>query len=236
MAALDKKEMDDAPGLSAPNCGRKLYLVRHGKTEWNNQFRYQGATDVPLCAEGIEQACRVALRLARVKIGAIICSPLKRAAATAERIATHHAGVSVERNPLFTEVNFGEWEGLTVPQIKAHSGEELFYKWRRNELHVKVPGGEEPDAVYARAERAARELFSRVEDNIVVVGHGALFRALILPLIGAPRSDIFWKARIDNCSISALNLDKRGFATIACLNDILHLQVPEDKIIDLPLI
>lgn len=232
---LNKKDIDEAPGLSAPEGGRKIYFVRHGKTEWNNQFRYQGATNVPLCDEGLEQARRAGLRLSKLKVGAIVCSPLGRAHTTAECIAAYHAGVRVEKNPLLSEVNFGEWEGLTVSEIKAHSGEELFYKWRRNELHVTVPGGEAADAVYDRASRAADELLSREEDCIVVVGHGAMFRAIFLPLLCIPRSNIFWKMRIDNCSISAVNVDKNGKATLSFLNDTLHMYVPEDEIADLPL-
>lgn len=230
-----KKDIDEAPGLSAPDGGRKIYFVRHGKTEWNNQFRYQGATNVPLCAEGMEQAKRAGLRLSKLDVDAIICSPLDRAFETAGRIAAYHLGLRIEKNPLLSEVNFGEWEGLTVPEIKAHSGEELFYKWRRNELHVSVPGGESADAVDERASRAAEELVSRPEECIVVVGHGAMFRALFLPLLGIPRSNIFWKMRIDNCSISAVSVDKNGKVTLSFLNDTLHMLVPEDEIADLPL-
>lgn len=232
---VNKQDIDEAPGLSAPEGGKKIYFVRHGKTEWNNQFRYQGLTNVPLCAEGRGQARRAALRLSKLDVGAIICSPLDRAHETAECIAAYHAGVGVEKNPLLAEVNFGEWEGLTVPEIKAHSGEELFYKWRRNQLHVTVPGGETADAAYERASRAAEELLSRVEDRIVVVGHGAMFRVLFLPLLGIPRSNIFWKMRIDNCSISAVNVDKNGKATLSFLNDTLHMYAHEDEIAYLPL-
>ena len=235
MKLENKRETDEAPGLSAPDGERRIYFVRHGKTEWNNQFRYQGATNVPLCAEGREQARRAGLRLSRLKIETIICSPLDRAFETARCIASFHHSVRVEKNPLLTEVNFGSWEGLTVPEIKAHSGEELFYKWRMNELHVSAPGGEDADAVYERASRAAGELLSRSEKLIVVVGHGAMFRALFLPLLGIPRSNIFWKMRIDNCSVSAAGVDNNGRATLSFLNDTLHMRVPEDKIADLPL-
>lgn len=235
MTADYKKDTDEAPGLSAPEGGRKIYFVRHGKTEWNNQFRYQGATNVPLCLEGKEQARRAGLRLSKLPVGAIICSPLDRAFETAKHIAAYHSDLRIEKNHLLSEVNFGEWEGLTVPEIKAHSGEELFYKWRRNELHIGVPGGESADAVYERASRAADELLSRTEECTVVVGHGAMFRALLLPLLGIPRSNIFWKMRIDNCSISAVNVDKNGKATLSFLNDTLHMLVPESEIVDLPL-
>ncbi len=235
MSSEVKNNTDEAPGLSAPEGGRKIYFVRHGKTEWNNQFRYQGVTDVPLCDEGRAQARCAALRLSKLKIGALICSPLGRAYETAEKIAEFHPEIKIEKNPLFAEVNFGEWEGLTVPEIKAHSGAELFYKWRSNELHVSVPGGEEADAVYRRVTLAAKELLSRREASVLVVGHGAMLRALFLALFEIPRSNVFWKTRIDNCSISAASVDGRGKATLSFLNDTLHLITPEDKIADLPL-
>ena len=57
-----------------------------------------------------------------------------------------------------------------------------------------------------------------------------MFRALFLPLLGIPRSNIFWKMRIDNCSVSAAGVDKNGRATLSFLNDTLHMRVPEDKI------
>ena len=56
-----------------------------------------------------------------------------------------------------------------------------------------------------------------------------------LPLLGIPRSNIFWKMRIDNCSVSAAGVDKNGRATLSFLNDTLHMRIPEDKIADLPL-
>ncbi|MDO5116531.1 MAG: histidine phosphatase family protein [Synergistaceae bacterium] len=227
---------DEAPGLSAPLNGRKIYFVRHGKTDWNNQFRYQGVTDIPLCEEGREQARLVGLRLAGAELGAIVSSPLSRAFETAENIAAHHPNIKIERLPELTEVNFGEWEGLTVPQIKKNFGEEMFHKWRSNQLHVTAPGGEEMEALYDRSSRAAAALLARSEKNIVVVGHGAMFRALLLPLLGLPRSNIFWKARIDNCSISAVGVEAGGAVTLAFLNDIAHLKCAEDVISALPLI
>ena len=62
-----------------------------------------------------------------------------------------------------------------------------------------------------------------------------MFRALFPPLLGIPRSNIFWKMRIDNCSISAVSVDKNGKVTLSFLNDTLHMLVPEDEIADLPL-
>lgn len=228
--------IDEAPGLSAPIEGKKIFFVRHGKTEWNNQLRYQGVTDIPLCAEGREQARRAGLRFARKKIEAIISSPLSRACETADNIAAHHHGLVVEKEKLLEEVNFGEWEGLTVKEIKARFGEELFYKWRRNQLHVDAPGGEKMAALYERSARFTRILLERPEENIVVVGHGAMLRALFLPMLELPRSNIFWKVRIDNCSISVFSVEAGDRFVLARLNDTLHLQVAEDEIISMPIL
>lgn len=226
----------DAPGLSAPEAGQKIYFVRHGKTEWNNQFRYQGSTNISLNEEGRTQALRAALRFEGKEIDAVITSPLSRAKETAEIIASKLHGVELEESELLTEVNFGEWEGLTVPEIKAKSGEELFYKWRMNEFHVCVPGGEDMDALYVRACAAARSLLSRSEEKILVVGHGAMFRILFLAMLDIPRMNIFWKTRIDNCSISALNTEKGKRVVLDYLNDTAHLIAPIEEISHLPLL
>ncbi len=232
----NKNEVNEAPGLSAPITGKKIFFVRHGKTEWNNQFRYQGVTDIPLCEEGREQARRTGLRFAKAKIEAIISSPLSRAYETAEKIACHHAGINVEKLDLLEEVNFGEWEGLTVNEIKNRFGEELFYKWRRNQLHVDAPGGEKMERLYARSSMVAKMLLARPEDNIVVVGHGAMLRALFLPMLELPRSNIFWKTRIDNCSISAFSVEAGNRYILSYLNDTLHLRDCGGEIISMPII
>ena len=234
---MDKKNMiNEAPGLSAPIAGKKIFFVRHGKTEWNNLFRYQGVTDIPLCEEGREQARKTGLRFAGAEIDAVISSPLSRAYETAENIAAHHVGIKVERLNLLEEVNFGEWEGLTVKEIKERFGEELFYKWRSNQLHVDAPGGESMEKLYERSAQVAKILLERPEYNIVVVGHGAMLRGLFLPMLGLPRSNIFWKTRIDNCSISAFSVEAGNRFVLAYLNDTLHLKMSEAVITSMPIL
>lgn len=233
--ANETSEMDEAPGLSAPINGKKIYLVRHGKTEWNKTLRYQGITNIPLSEEGLEQARKVGLRFANAKVDVVISSPLRRACETAECIARHHS-LKIETLDLLKEVNFGEWEGLTVKEIIARCGSEFFYKWRCNQLHVGVKGGEDMDELSERSRKAAEILLKRPEMNIVVVGHGAMLRSLLLPLLGLPRSNIFWKTRIENCSISAVTLEGKSQFVLAFMNDTLHLRVAESDIKMLPLL
>ena len=68
----------------------KLILVRHGETNWNLEMRYQGQTDISLTANGIDQAGKVAQRLAEEKVAAVYSSDLSRAFVTAAQIAAVH--------------------------------------------------------------------------------------------------------------------------------------------------
>lgn len=115
-------------------------------------------------------------------------------------------------------------------------GEELFYKWRSNQLHVDAPGGESMEKLYERSAQVAKILLERPEDNIVVVGHGAMLRWLFLPMLGLPRSNIFWKTRIDNCSISAFSVESGNRFVLAYLNDTLHLKMSEAVVTSMPIL
>lgn len=225
---------NEAPGLSALACEKRLYFIRHGKTAWNDQFRYQGATDIPLSDEGRRQANAASARFAKVQVDTLLCSPLSRAFETASIIAGAHPSLRPVRVPELTEVNFGGWEGLTVPQIKEKYGEELFARWRGAQLDVTAPMGEDMDALWLRSASAAERILSCAGKNIVVVGHGAMFRVLFLSLLSLPRTNIFWKTRLDNCSISAFSCDKEGRATLSYLNDVTHLKLSAKQIEILP--
>lgn len=236
MADESAKKHDDfeTPGLSGTR-GRRIYFVRHGMTDWNKQFRYQGSTDIPLCEEGERQAQRAARRLARLGAVRIVSSPLRRSLRTAEILAAELGSPKVEVWPELTEVDFGGWEGLTVPQIKEKYGAELFEKWRNEQLDVTAPDGESVCETYERAAAAAAKLLARREERLIVVGHGAFFRVLLLPLIRMPRCSLFWRMRLDNCSISAFDVDRQGRASVTFLNDTLHMLTPFSDIADLPL-
>ncbi|HAG10473.1 MAG TPA: alpha-ribazole phosphatase, partial [Desulfotomaculum sp.] len=93
----------------------RIYLVRHGQTTWNAEFKFQGHTDVPLSGHGIEQAEFLARRLRDYKITAFYASDLSRAVKTAEILAQPH-NLPVMPMPVLREVNFGSWEGKVFTQ------------------------------------------------------------------------------------------------------------------------
>lgn len=221
----------DAPGVSSSK-GRKVYFVRHGTTKWNKELRYQGTSDIPLSKEGVEQAALTGMRFAFLKDEPvkIVTSPLIRSTATANIIEKKlsHAKIEVWEN--LTEIDFGKWEGLTALEITEKFGFELFDKWVNAQLEVEVPGGEPCHAFFQRAVKVANELLNSSEKNIIVVGHGALFRTLFLPLLNQPKSNVFWKMRLDNCSVSGMKINNDKNATMIFYNDIMHLKVKDSLI------
>lgn len=140
---------------------RELWLVRHGATEWSTTGRHTGRTDVPLTAEGEEQARSLASTLDR-PWALVLTSPLQRARRTAEL-----AGLSPQLDDDLTEWDYGPAEGLTTAELSAE---------RPWSIWDDVPLGETLDQVAARC----RSVLSRLpaDGDVCLVSHGHLLRVL----------------------------------------------------------
>jgi probable phosphoglycerate mutase len=155
---------------------RRLYLARHGETEWNAIGRLQGATDVPLAASGREQAKVLGELLRGEGIVSVTTSDLSRARQTGE-IAGAALGLTA---PPFVdhelrERSFGIFEGLTRDELEANHA-EAWRAWRATGL---VPaGGEPPENIVARMKRAVGRCFAR-GGPMLIVSHGAAMRLLL---------------------------------------------------------
>jgi probable phosphoglycerate mutase len=153
-----------------------LVVVRHGRTAWNAQGRFQGWADVPLDGVGVGQARRVAAELEAAVVGpwTVVSSDLSRAAATATAIAAAGGTVPII-DPGLREVDVGSWEGLTATEAAAmHPVEHRMWV---SGVDVPRGGGE------TRAEaggRVARSIGAAGESGagaLVVVGHGQSLQA-----------------------------------------------------------
>jgi broad specificity phosphatase PhoE len=146
--------------------GLDLYLARHGATEWSENGRHTGSTDLPLLDEGEEQARRLGEYLQGRRFGAVYTSDLGRALRKAEL-----AGFpSAEPTPLLREFDYGDYEGLTSAQIhRERPGWEIY--------HDGCPGGESPDQVYRRAQAFLRLVGGR-SGSVIAFSHGHFLRAL----------------------------------------------------------
>lgn len=158
-----------------------IYFVRHGETTWNLEGRMQGHLDAPLTARGLREARRdgAALR-ALIEADppyALIFSPMGRTRETAKIICEEtRPHVREERSDLrLREVSWGEWDGLTIAEIKARFP-ELWQAHVADRWNVGAPGGE---SYRTLCERVADWLDSvQGEPRLIVVSHGALGRAL----------------------------------------------------------
>jgi broad specificity phosphatase PhoE len=146
---------------------QKIYLLRHGETEWSLNGRHTGVTDVPLTENGRVAARLLQPILAKETFALVLTSPLSRARETCELAGL---GKRAHVEPDLIEWNYGEYEGLTTEQIRlTRPGWSVF--------RDGCPGGESPEQVAARADR----VLSRVratEGNVVLFAHGHILRVL----------------------------------------------------------
>ncbi len=184
----------------------RIILVRHGKTVWNAEGRYQGKMDIPLNEEGREQARRVGEALKDFPIKAVFSSPLSRCIDTAREIARHH-GLEVQSEEGFKEIDHGEWEGMLASEVEERYP-ELLKLWRTKPAEVQMPGGESLKDVYDRAVEAFEKVVSRFspEDLIVIVGHDATNKVIMCHLLETDLNK-FWAFKQANCGITVLEYE-----------------------------
>ena len=149
----------------------RLLLLRHGETEWSRSGRHTGRTDVDLTETGREQAKLTADPLGVLTLDnpLVVTSPRQRAMVTAELAGLHVDEVS----PLVAEWDYGDYEGLTTSEIRQTVPDWLV--WTHG-----CPGGESPQQVSDRADRAIAYALAHMESrDVLFVGHGHFSRAVL---------------------------------------------------------
>ena len=157
------------------NAEHKIYLLRHGETEWSRSGKHTSVTDVPLTENGRIAARRLQPVLAKEVFALVLTSPRQRAHETC-KLAGLGAQATIEAD--LAEWNYGEYEGLTTKQIQlARSGWSLFLDG--------CPGGETSEGVAARADRVIAKV-RKTEGNVALFAHGHIFRVLAARWIDLP--------------------------------------------------
>ena len=181
-----------------------LYIIRHGKTDWNALHKLQGRTDVPLNEEGRQMAEAAREKYRNIPFDLCFCSPLIRARETAE-ILLRNRNIPILNDDRLTEMGFGIYEGMeNVFQVPECPVNVLF---RSPEKYTSPPGGAESlDELFARTGAFLREcvnpLLSAGQD-ILIVGHGAMNSSIVCQIRKLPRAQ-FWSAGIENCKLIKL--------------------------------
>lgn len=180
---------------------KKLFLIRHGQTDWNLAHRYQGQGDISLNKTGISQAVRVASYLTAEEIDGIFSSDLQRAVATAEKIAQYHQDIELKTLPALREMDFGQWEGLKYQEIEREYPVHL-KKWSENPGEITPPGGESLLELQTRVISQVEEICRENQgNNLVLVTHGGVIRTLLTYILNMS-VDYYWKIEVVHCAIT----------------------------------
>ncbi len=201
----------------------QIYLVRHGETAWNKAKIFRGRRDIPLNEQGRVEAAGAALALREVPLAAIYSSPLSRARATAEAIASDR-GLAVNADEAFTDIDYGEWTEYWDTEVRRKFGAQ-YRQWKESPHLVKFAGGESLDEVRRRAAPRLLELARRnPESTIALVSHRVVLKLLLCEAKGLDNSH-FWQVRLDTGAISVLDY-ANGTLSVVIENDTRHIQAP----------
>lgn len=187
---------------------RRLWLVRHGLTDWNTQQRFCGHSDIPLSAQGRVQATWLAEQLQEETIAAMYTSDLVRARETAEIIANKRTqAIKIRVLTAWREIDFGDWEGLTYAQIVEQFKDQLGFF--TDPEHYSPPNGESLAHMQRRVKDALLAIVhsddSPAAGDVVIVSHGGPLRILLCSILGMPVQRQ-WQLRFDHGSLSAIDL------------------------------
>ncbi|MBQ3693664.1 MAG: histidine phosphatase family protein [Synergistaceae bacterium] len=198
----------------------RVILARHGQTEWNKEFRFQGKTNVQLTEEGKRQAHALAERLSSWPPDVIYTSPLDRALYTAQAIAERHNMKPIVLDEL-EEINFASWEGQSINGLD-HEQHEIFSRWRADPFFNPPEGAETWPELSERLSRAVNKFLAGNHKRIIAVSHGGIMRALYAVFTGLNPHKT-WNMDVSNCSMSGIEM-RYGRACLAFMNDDLHIR------------
>lgn len=201
----------------------RIYLTRHGETEWNRQRRFQGSKNSELTDKGIQAAELLAVRIEEINLDCIVASPLKRAYHTAE-IVRGNKNIDIIKHEGFMEINLGDFEGMRWEEIHEKHG-EVINKITENPFQNRYPNGENLLEFYNRVEAALKEVIDKCRNkNILIVAHGGTIKC-IESYIRKFKINTDWMGNVvQNCSLSCFEVNENNDIKEIFYNDTEHLK------------
>lgn len=198
-----------------------LYLVRHGETAYNRDGLGLGRADVPLTIRGEAQSAALGRRLTPEHVARVFTSPLQRARRMAAAVAGER-GIAVEPRDALIEMDVGQTEGLTFADMRERHADFMRAWAGRDNLSVRMPGGESLEDVAARLRPFLAELRQlETPGAVVVVSHNFVTKLLLCELLDVPLAS-FRAFSIDVASLCWLQVRNRRIS-VKALNDCCHL-------------
>lgn len=190
----------------------KIYLIRHGETDWNRSDKLQGHSDIELNDLGRDQATRLGLFTTTLDVDHVISSDLKRAHETASLAFPRHTPIQ-NRDPRLREVHLGQAEGAQRSRLAEDFGPEIAKAWFATDAEsmlARFPGGESRSEAVLRLRSALVDWSLRYPNkNLAFITHGLLMRSFAQSLLGFYRPEF----RAPNCAIFEFHRSQSGINT-----------------------
>lgn len=188
----------------------RLYLFRHGQTDWNKVHRFQGRIDIPLNDYGRELARITAQNWPIVPYDRVYCSPLIRAVETARLVLEGRPELEkLQIDERIIEFGFGPCEGMSIDEAGQDPKHPMHNMLHHPEDYQPLGGAESFYDLVARAGVFLRDEILPLEaagvHNVLLVAHGALNRALVCAA-GLKQISQFWDCPYHNCCLTTLDI------------------------------
>lgn len=186
----------------------RLYIVRHGETQWNKKRKLQGQVDIPLDEFGRTLARKTAKGLAKIPFDVCYSSPLSRAKETAKLILEGRE-IPIIEDERIIEMSFGEYEGKSCAKSHWELPEEFHRFFDGPERYIAPLRGEDFADVKKRTGEFLQELYHRKEyqdSHILIATHGAALAGLLNNIKDKPLSE-YWGAGVHkNCAVTEVQV------------------------------
>ena len=197
----------------------EVYIIRHGKTDWNKEYRFQGAHDIPLNDEGRAAAVALGKRLQDVHFDYVFSSPLSRAYETAQIVTgslSLSKGTQIKADSLLTEISFGELEGLPFNQW-MDTDEPRKYFFKEPGRYVPPKGGETFESGIERTGQFVHTVLEPIykenpDARIMIVAHGAILAALMCNLENRGVENYWGNGLKGNCEETIYKFDGKTWS------------------------
>ena len=184
----------------------RIFVSRHGQTDWNVQGLQQGWTDIPLNETGLDQARQLAQSLVNSSIRHVYTSHLSRANVTGQTVA-ELLGIPCEVIPGIQEIGLGDWQGYTWAET-LEKWPELAAKWIEEPLTTAPDNGENYQQLIDRFVAAIHKIMRGPDEDVLVVSHGGCLHTIFCVMDDIPLKNMQNDYIIPNAKAVELDMEK----------------------------
>lgn len=203
----------------------RLFVVRHGTTRMNVENRYRGRRDIPLDAQGYQDAVNAARLLSSAGLTAVYSGPLRRTIATAQIIADEAGVPDIRILHGLINLDYGAWEGMTATEAAMYDPRS-FELYRSSPLDAVCPNGERVTDAQERMMEALQLIGARHQgEAVAAVSHAVMIRLAVQRILGIRGER--WRIQVGRGSATEFRIDN-GEITLA--NSVVLDEEPEERV------